>query len=229
MSKEEVIVMEKKVEQKKKLPLAPLISSSPTALRSPVGVKTYSRKRKVGGSSCLSSDSTTTSPSASPLPEGRSGRSKWLDILESLASEEDSAKPKQDEEQTKQEPCTTSDSPSSTNKKRKAVQMQLQFCSSSSSPLRSPSKMRSPRLAADSSPGGAKSRKRNRKETASSGARQMYLDLGQERFDWVTCGVCEMTYAPGVPTDEKTHNTFHQRFLKMQSSAASLGSIPSAI
>jgi hypothetical protein len=58
----------------------------------------------------------------------------------------------------------------------------------------------------------------------------MYLDLGQERFDWVTCGVCEMTYAPGVPTDEKPHNTFHQRFLKMQSSAASLGRPnPSAI
>lgn len=226
--------MEKKVEHKKTLPLAPLISSSPTALRSPVGVKTYSRKRKVGGSGSLSSDSTTTtSPSASPLPEGRSGRSKWLDILESLAREEDSTKPKQDEAPTKQESSTTSsDSPSSTNKKRKAVQMQLQSCSSSSSPLRSPiSKLRSPaRLAADSSPGGAKSRKRNKKETASSGARQMYLDLGQERFDWVTCGVCEMTYAPGVPTDEKTHNTFHQRFLKMQSSAASLGrSNPSAI
>jgi hypothetical protein len=221
------------------LPLAPVgggANLTSNGLRSPVGVKCYTRKRKL---SSLSASPTTTSPSSSPSHERNGSRAKWADILKSLETpdeegadedvdEDDASKaksaqagPRADDEKT---PTANDDdvAPSPT-KKRKAVQMQLlQFCLPSS-PLRSPSKLRSSNKGATPPPAssrdGAKpQRKRTRRdETASSGStgtRQMYLDLGQERFDWVTCGVCEMTYAPGVPSDEKTHTAFHQRWLK---------------
>jgi hypothetical protein len=215
------------------LPLAPVgggANLTSNGLRSPVGVKCYTRKRKLGS---LSASPTTTSPSSSPSHERIGSRSKWADILKSLETqveegadedEDDASKAKSAGPRADEKTPTANDdavAPSPT-KKRKAVQMQLlQFCLPSS-PLRSPSKIRSPKGAtppAASSRDGAKpQRKRTRRdETASSGStgtRQMYLDLGQERFDWVTCGVCEMTYAPGLPSDEKTHTAFHQRWLK---------------
>ncbi len=69
---------------------------------------------------------------------------------------------------------------------------------------------------ADENREGAGKRKKNQKACPTN-TRQLFLDFGQERFDWNTCSVCGMTFAPGVPDDEKTHTKFHKAFLKMSS------------
>ncbi len=70
---------------------------------------------------------------------------------------------------------------------------------------------------ADEKREGAGKRKKNQKnqKACPTNTRQLFLDFGQERFDWNTCSVCGMTFAPGVPDDEKTHTRFHKAFLKM--------------
>ncbi|XP_033729276.1 N-acetyltransferase ESCO2-like [Pecten maximus] len=42
---------------------------------------------------------------------------------------------------------------------------------------------------------------------------QMILDAGQKKFGAIQCDVCSMVYTPGDPTDDTTHNKFHQSLL----------------
>lgn len=211
-------------------------SSSATADRvkpSSQVLRTYSRKRKCSGDLTLAA----SSPSRS---------SKWADVLESLEPPAQSKKsgrshPTGMEEQPSltgdegkgagEERAADTHSAPQWSKRRKTVQLHLQLRaspSSSASLASSPLTSRSPATRNPSSsprrrdsPGGAKLRKRDGQNSSPSAprsrtARQLYLDLGQERFDWITCPVCEMLYAPGVPADERTHSAFHQHFAKNQ-------------
>ncbi|XP_060077410.1 N-acetyltransferase ESCO1-like [Ylistrum balloti] len=42
---------------------------------------------------------------------------------------------------------------------------------------------------------------------------QMILDAGQKKFGAIQCDVCSMVYTPEDPTDDTTHNKFHQSLL----------------
>ncbi|XP_069127189.1 N-acetyltransferase ESCO2-like [Argopecten irradians] len=45
------------------------------------------------------------------------------------------------------------------------------------------------------------------------GQEQMILDAGQKKFGAIQCDVCSMVYTPEDPTDDTTHNKFHQSLL----------------
>ena len=51
-------------------------------------------------------------------------------------------------------------------------------------------------------PGGVKGEERVKAK------KQLHLDFGQKAFTVTTCKACGMSYAPGVPDDEKSHNRF---------------------
>lgn len=218
-----------------------LVRSSPSSSSSPSLAQTRSGASKWEDilNSLESSSRKEEEESERRVPEFKRARVEEDDDT----AEEAECKPDEHEEDERTEEkgksapieqSGTATTPSTPGKKQRTVQLQLHFGASSpgraSSPsplsLRSPSstlkkKNSDSAVSAKASRTPTKPGKSRRSKAGDGGAvRQMYLDLGQEKFDWVTCSVCEMLYAPGVPSDEKTHHAFHQRFLKMQASSS---------